>query len=59
LGEDSVQARGRIVKARREPEEEAAYARTEEVGNMLEVPDQCLRPGEAFDVGDEFGCLDV
>lgn len=32
--------------------------RTEEIGNMTEVPHERLCPAKAFDVGNKFGSLD-
>ena len=58
LRKDSVEARARIVKAGGKLKEKAAHARTKEIGDVTKVPDQRPRPGEAFDVRDEFRCFD-
>ena len=58
LRKNSVEARARIVKAGRELKEKAAYPRTKEIGDVTKVANQCPRPGEAFDMRDEFRCFD-
>ena len=58
MGENSIKAGWRVVKAGRKLKEEAAHLTAEEVADMTEVADERLRSVKTFDVRDEFGGLD-